>query len=174
MSIGASVSAETSALLLASKSNYQNILEGTHFPGVSYPENLSTNLTSKRTSHKIAEQGRRNRINTALQEIAALLPPTPPVGPSGAPSTMPTPDGLRPEDSATPTGASQQQQQQQQQQQGNSKASTVEAAIDYIRTLQKEVKDCKDMIAKYEQTPDIVAADKSGDKVVESDVDGKA
>ncbi|KAL8731401.1 MAG: hypothetical protein Q9181_004317, partial [Wetmoreana brouardii] len=64
------VSAETSALLLASKSNYQNLLEGTHLPGVSYPETLSTNLTSKRTSHKIAEQGRRNRINTALQEIS--------------------------------------------------------------------------------------------------------
>lgn len=166
------MSAETSALLLASKSNYQNILEGTHFPGVSYPENLSTNLTSKRTSHKIAEQGRRNRINTALQEIAALLPPTPPVGPSGAPSTMPTPDGLRPEDSVTPTGASQQQQQQQQQ--GNSKASTVEAAIDYIKTLQKEVKDCKDKIAKYEQTPDLVAIDKSGDEVVETEGGGKA
>src|SRR5436305_12213546 len=68
------MSADTSALLLASKSNYQNILEGTHLPGVMYPEALSTNLTSKRTSHKIAEQGRRNRINSALQEIAKLLP----------------------------------------------------------------------------------------------------
>jgi hypothetical protein len=61
---------DTASLLLASKSNYQNILEGTHLPGVSYPTELSTNLTSKRTSHKIAEQGRRNRINSALQEIA--------------------------------------------------------------------------------------------------------
>jgi hypothetical protein len=71
----ATLSPETSALLLASKSNYQNLLEGNHLPGVSYPEALSTNLTSKRTSHKIAEQGRRNRINHALQEIASLLPP---------------------------------------------------------------------------------------------------
>jgi hypothetical protein len=58
------ISADASALYLASKSNYQNILEGTHLPGVSYPEALAENLSSKRTSHKIAEQGRRNRINT--------------------------------------------------------------------------------------------------------------
>ena len=31
------LSAETSALYLASKSNYQNILEGTHLPGVFVP-----------------------------------------------------------------------------------------------------------------------------------------
>merc|ERR1712000_76898 len=72
---GSSGSGDTASLLLAaSKSNYQNILEGTHLPGVAYPQELSTNLTSKRTSHKIAEQGRRNRINSALQEIATLLP----------------------------------------------------------------------------------------------------
>ncbi|KFY69069.1 hypothetical protein V498_10524, partial [Pseudogymnoascus sp. VKM F-4517 (FW-2822)] len=69
---GPSISDDTASLLLATKSNYQNILEGTHLPGVSYPTELSTNLTSKRTSHKIAEQGRRNRINSALQEIATL------------------------------------------------------------------------------------------------------
>ncbi|KAK8050639.1 hypothetical protein PG994_012369 [Apiospora phragmitis] len=69
------ISAEdTASRLLTSKSNYQNILEGNTVPGVSYPSELSTNLTSKRTSHKIAEQGRRNRINSALQEIATLLP----------------------------------------------------------------------------------------------------
>ena len=65
---------QTQALLLASRSNYQNILEGSHLPGVSYPTDLSMNLTSKRTSHKIAEQGRRNRINMALQEMQGLLP----------------------------------------------------------------------------------------------------
>ncbi|KAI9670961.1 MAG: hypothetical protein M1831_005046 [Alyxoria varia] len=70
-----SISQETQALLLASRSNYQNILEGSHLPGVSYPSELSTNLTSKRTSHKLAEQGRRNRINYALQEMQTLLPP---------------------------------------------------------------------------------------------------
>lgn len=30
----------------------------------------------KRTSHKIAEQGRRNRMNTAVQELALLIPPS--------------------------------------------------------------------------------------------------
>lgn len=68
-------SAESDASrLLMSKSNYQNILEGNMVPGVTYPSELSSNLTSKRTSHKIAEQGRRNRINSALQVMAGLLP----------------------------------------------------------------------------------------------------
>ena len=133
----ASVSPETSALLLASKSNYQNILEGTHFPGVSYPENLSTNLTSKRTSHKIAEQGRRNRINTALQDIAALLP-----------ATSPTTKPIEPVSENKTKGMSAAAVAQQQQ--SNSKASTVEAAIDYIKALQQEVKDCKVRLAEME------------------------
>ena len=67
------ISADASALYLASKSNYQNILEGTHLPGVSYPEALAENLSSKRTSHKIAEQGRRNRINTGVLSVASPL-----------------------------------------------------------------------------------------------------
>ncbi|KAI1845679.1 hypothetical protein JX265_005369 [Neoarthrinium moseri] len=112
--------------LLASKSNYQNIIEGNTVPGVSYPTELSTNLTSKRTSHKIAEQGRRNRINSALQEIATLLP-------KSVLKDMKSDDGDSPEadksdkkdgkSSSTP----------------NSKASTVEMAIVYIKQLQEEV-----------------------------------
>ena len=129
------VNAETSALLLASKSNYQNILEGTHLPGVSYPETLSTNLTSKRTSHKIAEQGRRNRINVALQEIATLLPTSHPKnnGSDGqaSPSTM----------MMSGTAA----------QQSNSKASTVEAAIEYIKSLQKELGEVKGKLEAVEK-----------------------
>ena len=130
------VSAETSALLLASKSNYQNILEGTHLPGVSYPETLSTNLTSKRTSHKIAEQGRRNRINTALQEIASLLPPSTPQvnGQSGGTA------GASPGLMMSGTLA----------QQSNSKASTVELAIDYIKSLQKELSETKEKLREAE------------------------
>ncbi|KAL8926350.1 MAG: hypothetical protein Q9172_001801 [Xanthocarpia lactea] len=149
---GGHVSAETSALLLAAKSNYQNIVEGTHLPGVSYPETLSTNLTSKRTSHKLAEQGRRNRINTALQEIAALLPPTP---------NGPTPkDGMNgltngkvtsPGASVMLTGTAAQQ--------SNSKASTVELAIDYIKTLQGELQDVKAKLELAEQK--LAEADKT-------------
>ncbi|KAI9875582.1 MAG: hypothetical protein M1830_008321 [Pleopsidium flavum] len=128
---GATVNAETSALLLASKSNYQNILEGTHLPGVSYPEALSTNLTSKRTSHKIAEQGRRNRINNALQEIASLLPASPTAGNSGREGSGSGSGG----DGGITTGTAAQQ--------SNSKASTVEMAIDYIKALQKELAETK-------------------------------
>ena len=131
------MSAETSALLLASKSNYQNILEGTHLPGVSYPETLSTNLTSKRTSHKIAEQGRRNRINTALQEIASLLPPSAPQvngqgGANGATNANMMMNG---------TAA----------QQSNSKASTVEMAIEYIKSLQKDLGEAQGKIEVLEK-----------------------
>ncbi|KAL2132292.1 hypothetical protein VTI74DRAFT_3979 [Chaetomium olivicolor] len=110
---------EAASHLLATKSNYQRILEGNTLPGVSYPSELSTNLTSKRTSHKIAEQGRRNRINSALQEIATLLP-RPPKGSEGECS-----DAKK--DKSTGGGAP------------NSKASTVEMAIEYIKQLQKEV-----------------------------------
>jgi hypothetical protein len=120
---GSSVHDDTASLLLASKSNYQNILEGTHLPGVSYPQELSTNLTSKRTSHKIAEQGRRNRINSALQEIATLLPSS---GGSGS--------GEKDKDEEEGKGAAAAQS-------ANSKASTVELAIEYIKQLKKEVEE---------------------------------
>lgn len=148
------VSAETSALLLASKSNYQNILEGTHLPGVSYPETLSTNLTSKRTSHKIAEQGRRNRINTALQEIASLLPPSTPQvnGQSGGM------EGTSPSLMMSGTLA----------QQNNSKASTVELAIDYIKSLQKELSETKEKLRAAEGGGE---AEKDKDKEMETETE---
>lgn len=79
-----------------------------------YPTSLSTNLTSKRTSHKIAEQGRRNRINMALQEMQALLPP------AMAGAT----EAKSPETAA---------------QANNSKAAKVESAIDYIKQLKQQV-----------------------------------
>lgn len=117
------MSAEDSASrLLTSKSNYQNILEGNTVPGVSYPSELSTNLTSKRTSHKIAEQGRRNRINSALQEIATLLP-------KGA--------GKDSSEGDCEGGAGDKKDKQSNSQ--NSKASTVEQAIEYIKQLQQEI-----------------------------------
>ncbi|KAF2838012.1 hypothetical protein M501DRAFT_936713 [Patellaria atrata CBS 101060] len=119
---GTAISPEAHALLLASKSNYQNILDGTHVPGVSYPEALSTNLTSKRTSHKIAEQGRRNRINMALQEMQSLLPK------ESSPKIVAR-DDIAASGSNGNSGAAEK---------GNSKAATVESAIVYIRLLQKE------------------------------------
>ncbi|ORY65809.1 uncharacterized protein BCR38DRAFT_483489 [Pseudomassariella vexata] len=114
---------DSASRLLASKSNYQNILEGNKVPGVSYPSELSTNLTSKRTSHKIAEQGRRNRINMALQEIATLLPIS--VTKDMKEDEAESPGGDK-KDGKSSSGP-------------NSKASTVEMAIVYIKQLQQEV-----------------------------------
>jgi Helix-loop-helix DNA-binding domain len=131
------LSAETSALYLASKSNYQNIIDGTHLPGVSYPEALAENLSSKRTSHKIAEQGRRNRINFALKEIEALLPAA--ITGAGAKKDRNT----TPEQETGDKGAASIQ--------GASKASTVEMAIIYIRNLQAELKITKDKLVSAEK-----------------------
>ncbi|KAL6902617.1 hypothetical protein GGI43DRAFT_346443 [Trichoderma evansii] len=121
---GMSVEDQASRLLM-SKSNYQNILEGNQVPGVSYPSELSTNLTSKRTSHKIAEQGRRNRINSALQIMASLLP-----------------DGknkiISGDDSDKKDG--------KQSNASNSKASVVENAIVHMKSLEKENVDLKQEI----------------------------
>ncbi|KAK5624467.1 hypothetical protein RRF57_000183 [Xylaria bambusicola] len=114
---------DSTSRLLASKSNYQRILEGNTVPGVTYPSELSTNLTSKRTSHKIAEQGRRNRINSALQEIATLLP-------KGALKESNEGDGEDGKEDETDA---------KQSNTPNSKASTVESAIRYIKHLQKEL-----------------------------------
>ncbi|RSL66732.1 hypothetical protein CEP54_003594 [Fusarium duplospermum] len=115
-------SAESAASqLLMSKSNYQNILEGNKVPGVSYPSELSTNLTSKRTSHKIAEQGRRNRINSALQIMAGLLPG----GDKGSAG----------EDGDKKDGKQANAQ--------NSKASVVENAIVHLKNLEQENVDLK-------------------------------
>lgn len=119
------MSAETSALYLASKSNYQNIIDGTHLPGVSYPETLAENLSSKRTSHKIAEQGRRNRINLALKEIESLLPASITAAAAGKKEK----DSKDDVDSGDKPSSGQ----------GASKASTVEMAITYIKSLQQEL-----------------------------------
>lgn len=124
----AGITDNTHALLLASKSNYQNILDGTTVPGVVYPTSLSTNLTSKRTSHKIAEQGRRNRINMALQEMQALLP---------SPLLGATSDAKSPESAA--------------QQSSNSKAAKVESAIDYIKQLKQEVFERDELLNKKDR-----------------------
>jgi len=151
---------DTHALLLASKSNYQNLIEGNTLPGVSYPADLSTNLTSKRTSHKIAEQGRRNRINTALQELAALIPPNFSTGKDGSHSSGDG-DGGSPEAEeegkktggkppATPTN------------QSSSKAATVEQATAYIKVMQAERKEMEALHAQMkEELEALKAASKS-------------
>lgn len=123
------MSAEDTSRLLMSKSNYQNILEGNTVPGVSYPSELSTNLTSKRTSHKIAEQGRRNRINSALQVMASLLPDQQkPTSEDGEDKK----DGKAGNANANANANA-----------PSSKASVVENAIVHMKNLQKENGDLK-------------------------------
>ncbi len=131
------ISAETNALYLASKSNYQNIIDGTHLPGVSYPEALAENLSSKRTSHKIAEQGRRNRINLALKEIEGLLPASIAAAVSKREKNAAAEDDENGEKGQASIGAS--------------KASTVEMASIYIRSLQAELKSTKDKLENAEK-----------------------
>jgi hypothetical protein len=64
---------------LVSRSNYQHIVGGNYSQlGLSYPNNLTMTLNSKRSNHNAAEQGQRNRIKTALQELAQTVTATPP------------------------------------------------------------------------------------------------
>lgn len=128
------------SLLLASKSNYQNIVEGNSSSlGLSYPEELSTGLTSKRTSHKIAEQGRRNRINTALQEMASLLPS---VHGSVSEDKSDEADEEGPVEKKGKHGGGNQ---------NTSKAVTVERAIEYIRALKQELEETKHKLERTEE-----------------------
>ena len=134
------MSSETSALYLASKSNYQHILEGTLLPGVSYPDTLAENLSSKRTNHKLAEQGRRNRINSALKEIESLLP------------ASYTQEKGKEKDPATEAGSANgpTRSEKSSSTQTISKASTVEMAIEYIKALRKELLETKEKLKTAE------------------------
>ncbi|KAI9711162.1 MAG: hypothetical protein M1828_001948 [Chrysothrix sp. TS-e1954] len=130
---GSHFSPQDHALLLATRSNYQNLLDGTNPPGVTYSTDLSSGLSSKRTSHKLAEQGRRDRINAALQEMQSLLPPafaTSTLKENGADS--PGANGNEIENTANGTTSTPLVVPQN----GNSKAATVECAINYIKHLQ--------------------------------------
>ncbi|KAI6829812.1 hypothetical protein KC340_g8382 [Hortaea werneckii] len=123
------------ALLLASKSNYQNLLEGNQLPGVNYPDSLSTGLTSKRTSHKVAEQGRRNRINDALKEMQSLLPQ----GSNGKPSKDKSNSNDDSREAAAAAEADLEKSKEAAVKSNSSKAATVESANVYIRAMQEQM-----------------------------------
>ncbi|KAI7114527.1 hypothetical protein KC352_g34627 [Hortaea werneckii] len=123
------------ALLLASKSNYQNLLEGNQLPGVKYPDSLSTGLTSKRTSHKVAEQGRRNRINDALKEMQSLLPQ----GSNGKPSKDKSNSNDDSPEAAAAAEADLEKSKEAAVKSNSSKAATVESANVYIRAMQEQM-----------------------------------
>ncbi|KAJ8069865.1 hypothetical protein OCU04_000278 [Sclerotinia nivalis] len=133
----------TASLLLASKSNYQNILEGTHLPGVSYPSELSTNLTSKRTSHKLAEQGRRNRINLALTTLHDMIPSE--YYPRGK-----TKDSIGDKSGSGDAGENESASSKNGQS-ASSKAATVEVAIEYISHLEKVLAEANRRAEEAEQ-----------------------
>ncbi|GAB7330837.1 hypothetical protein MBLNU13_g02376t1 [Cladosporium sp. NU13] len=142
---GTNLHSPTHALLLASKSNYQNLLEGNHLPGISYPDSLSTGLTSKRTSHKVAEQGRRNRINDALKEMQSLIPAS-----SGARAEELMTNGGGEDDS--PEGK--EKDRDAAVKSNSSKAATVESANRYIRVLKETDAAQKAAIAELQKAVD--------------------
>ncbi|KAL9058450.1 MAG: hypothetical protein Q9162_001745 [Coniocarpon cinnabarinum] len=133
---GTNMDPQTQALLLATRSNYENIVSGNHLPGVSYPDGLGATLTMKRTSHKLAEQGRRNRINDALKEMQTLLPPT---------------FATKGKDSEGASNANIQKNAAAAIQSSNSKAATVENAIEYIKALQQEMQAKEGLIKKLHE-----------------------
>ncbi|CAG8528690.1 3749_t:CDS:2, partial [Ambispora gerdemannii] len=60
---------------LAQKSNYQNILEGTaQSLGISYSSDLQSSLESRRTTHKAAEQKRRDSLKQCFDELKRVVP----------------------------------------------------------------------------------------------------
>lgn len=107
---------EAFSRLLTTKSNYQNILEGNKVPGLSYSSELSTRVNSKRATHRISEQGRRERISSAMRTLGGMIPNKYSGGCAEDDE----------EKAATSTKLT------------SSKAITVEGAIAYIRDLQQE------------------------------------
>lgn len=98
-------------------------------------------LTSKRTSHKIAEQGRRNRINEAIKEMQTLLPKS--KGKGKAEDIADEEEEANAKEGKgnnTAEGRS-----------ANSKAATVESAIDYIKLLQQEKTHAFEMLKKKDE-----------------------
>ena len=102
------------------------------------PGNLAENLSSKRTNHKLAEQGRRNRINHALKEIETLIPE----------------DFAQMRTAKEAAACNVKPSDKEKEKAGNqaiSKASTVEMAIDYIKALQMELKTTRTKLAGFEE-----------------------
>ncbi|KAJ5253785.1 hypothetical protein N7524_010965 [Penicillium chrysogenum] len=109
-----------SSQFLASKSNYECIVEGTGSKlGLAYPDHLLTGLDAKRVSHKNAEKDRRDRLSRALQALSELIADN--EAESNNSDIVSEVVSLYKE------------------QHGN-KVATVEAAVQYIKGLRKELK----------------------------------
>ncbi|KAG0043329.1 hypothetical protein BGZ83_011538 [Gryganskiella cystojenkinii] len=60
---------------LTSKSNYQNILDGDHTAlGLSYNTDLHSGIEQRRTSHKAAEQKRRDSLKNCFDDLRQMIP----------------------------------------------------------------------------------------------------
>ncbi|CAG8545981.1 10471_t:CDS:2 [Acaulospora morrowiae] len=69
------VIADEVAEQLAKKSNYQSILEGTAKSlGISYSSDVHSSLESRRTTHKAAEQKRRDSLKQSFDELKKVVP----------------------------------------------------------------------------------------------------
>ncbi|KAF9934300.1 hypothetical protein BGZ65_003833 [Modicella reniformis] len=69
------VSTSEAMARLASKSNYQNILDGDHTAlGLSYNTDLHSGIEQRRTSHKAAEQKRRDSLKNCFEDLRHMIP----------------------------------------------------------------------------------------------------
>ncbi|KAG0206483.1 hypothetical protein BGX28_002066 [Mortierella sp. GBA30] len=69
------VSTSEAMARLASKSNYQNILDGDHTAlGLSYNTDLHSGIELRRTSHKAAEQKRRDSLKHCFEDLRQMIP----------------------------------------------------------------------------------------------------
>ncbi|RIB02090.1 hypothetical protein C2G38_2228822 [Gigaspora rosea] len=69
------VTADDAAEQLANKSNYVSILEGTAKSlGISYSSDVHSSLESRRTTHKAAEQKRRDSLKQSFDELKKVIP----------------------------------------------------------------------------------------------------
>ncbi|KAK9766772.1 hypothetical protein K7432_003910 [Basidiobolus ranarum] len=63
------------AMKLATKSNYQNILEGnTTSLGLKYNTDIHSGIELRRTSHKAAEQKRRDSLKQCFENLRSVIP----------------------------------------------------------------------------------------------------
>ncbi|ORX93605.1 hypothetical protein K493DRAFT_315918 [Basidiobolus meristosporus CBS 931.73] len=63
------------AMKLATKSNYQNILEGnTASLGLKYKSEVHSGIELRRTSHKAAEQKRRDSLKQCFENLKSVIP----------------------------------------------------------------------------------------------------
>lgn len=135
------MSPATRAGLLASKSNYQHLLEGNHIHGVKHPRSLSVGVNWKRSSSQIAEKGRRDRINDALKEMQSLISRRTNLSKSLSNETNVVEEdaaGVGAVDKVADRKSKKGKDVEASVKRSNTKAATVEIANEYIKEMQKD------------------------------------